>query len=137
MQNENDETGKIVKVIKRRLSQIWILVIINILGSFVSFVQNIYFVLMNEILRNNPERYTCYYVKIEDNPNLTNVLNTTLELSEKLLSFFLPYFAALIIFWPKKTIIQNSENKQDNTDIVIETYIIHNTEVSDTSLSKE
>ncbi|CAD8044647.1 unnamed protein product [Paramecium primaurelia] len=137
LQNLNDETEKIIKVIKKRLSQIWILVIINIIGSFVSFVQNIYFVLMNEILRNQSERYTCYYVKIEDDPNLTNIINTTLELSEKMLSFFLPYFAALIIFWPNKIQNQITDSRQDSVEITVETYVIHTPELSDQSSSRE
>ncbi|CAD8132963.1 unnamed protein product [Paramecium octaurelia] len=137
LENVNDEADKIEKVIKKRLSQIWILVIINILGSFVSFVQNIYFVLMNEILRNQPERYTCYYIKIEDDATLTNIINTALELSEKMLSFFLPYYAALIIFWPKKSLNQPSNGRQDSTDIIVETYVIHTPEYSDQSSSRE
>ncbi|CAK75109.1 unnamed protein product (macronuclear) [Paramecium tetraurelia] len=146
LENVNDEADKIEKMIKKRLSQIWQL-INNIQQGFqqqqiqqdpfVSFVQNVYFVLMNEILRNQPERYTCYYVKLEDDPTLTNIINTALELSEKMLSFFLPYYAALIIFWPKKSLNQPSNGRQDSTDIIVETYVIQATEFPDQSSSRE
>ncbi|CAK88698.1 unnamed protein product (macronuclear) [Paramecium tetraurelia] len=141
-----DQSGEIrqfTEVVKKRLKQIWykcsiqrLLLIVNIIGSFVSFTQNIYFVIMNQIYHTKGIRYTCFYVNFPNDENLTNFLNSSLDLLDKFFSFFLPYFFALVIFWSRKAkqVVQS-----ESQEITTETYVIQSdsTEQIDQSPSME
>ncbi|CAD8100601.1 unnamed protein product [Paramecium sonneborni] len=128
MQDQSGEIIKFTEIVKKRLKQIWylcfvlrLLVIISIIGSFVSIIQNIYFVIMNSIYHNDGRKYSCFYVNFPNNQDLTNLLNSSLDLLDKLLSFFLPYFLALFIFWqrkPKQVFLSESQ------EIITEIYVI-------------
>ncbi|CAD8107104.1 unnamed protein product [Paramecium sonneborni] len=139
--DQNGEIKQFTEVVKKRLKQIWYLysllrlfVIINVVGSFFSFIQNIYFVIMNSIYLTKGMNYECLYVHFQNNQDLTNLLNSFLDLLDKLLSFFIPYFLALFIFWQRKPkqIVQS-----ESYDIATEIYIIQSdsTNQIDQSLS--
>ncbi|CAD8197529.1 unnamed protein product [Paramecium octaurelia] len=135
-QDQSGEIRQFTEVVKKRLKQIWLLLIVNIIGSFVSFTQNIYFVIMNQIYHTKGMKYTCFYVNFPNDENLTNFLNSSLDLLDKFLSFFLPYFFALVIFWQRKAkqVVQS-----ESQEITTETYVIQSdsTEQIDQSPSME
>ncbi|CAD8115630.1 unnamed protein product [Paramecium primaurelia] len=142
-QDQGGEIQQFTEVVKKRLKQIWykfqilrLLLIVNIIGSFVSFTQNIYFVIMNQIYHTNGMKYTCLYVNFPNDEELTNLLNSSLDLLDKFLSFFLPYIFALVIFWQRKAkqVVQS-----ESQEITTETYVIQSdsTEQIDQSPSIE
>ncbi|CAD8115018.1 unnamed protein product [Paramecium sonneborni] len=100
---------KLKEQIQNNQSSLWMLVIFCFFGSFVNFMQNVYFVSM--LAKYKPDNFSCWYVKLP-NQIWTNGINALIGTTIKLFDFFLPYFLTVKIFWynPKK-----NEQKQFET----------------------